>query len=185
MHYLMLGRDRTVSEAARTMEGADGTMGRNEGLLRRWCQKWNWVYRCAAYEEHFLLLRLESLAADRDSMYERQKEIADSALNIVGVGFEQLQLRLSAAIDSGSLEEVVKPDALSRLLDIATKVQRLAIIGRMEAAEAAAERDEKIAETYAADMANLAKELMADLEVPQEKAQELLAKHLLAVGREA
>ena len=41
--YRDMGADRSTSKVARQL-------GKNRGLILRWCSRWEWVERCAAYD---------------------------------------------------------------------------------------------------------------------------------------
>lgn len=175
MTYLTLpSEDRTYQKVA-------DILGKTRGLMTKWAQMWSWRIRVGAYEEHYLLLRLESVEADRDDMWRRQKGLADMGMNILESHFETL----IASIDDLGKTSAVKPEVLVRMMDVVTKVQRMAVLGRIQGAEEVQERNERLAEGYAEELAHLLKEVMNEIEPTpqqQEKLKLVLERHLVGTG---
>lgn len=175
MTYLTLpGEERTMRNTAKQL-------GKSYGLMTKWSQQWQWGARVASYEEYYLLLRLDSFEADRDQMWRDQKALADMGMEIVGSHFQ----KLIQAIGADGTADVVKPDALVRLFDTVTKVQRMAILGRVQSAEQAAERNERLAEQYSDELVELIREVQGVVGLnkeQEEKLNEVLMHHLTGAG---
>lgn len=169
MNFLMLSSDE------RTYPKCAEIVGKSASLMRQWGQQWKWRLRAAHYEEHYALLRLESLESKRDDMYVRHEALASQALAIVEAKFESFL----AQIQEGAEKLEMKPDALQRLFDTAIKVHRMAIIGRMDSMAERAESEERLAEKFSQELADLMQAVVNDLHVDERRAQEVLAKHLL------
>lgn len=129
-------------------------VGKSGQLMRNWSSEWSWVMRVAAYEEHFLLIRLDSLAADRDTMWTEQQALGNKVVGLVGSAFEGLIGEYMG--QDGKLDiKAMKPEVMVRLLAEATKLQRQATLGRVESAEKIAETNEKISERYAEELVSM------------------------------
>jgi hypothetical protein len=155
MSYLTLARDE------RTIKRAMEIVGKSKNLGDRWSRKWSWIVRAAAYEEHYMLLRLESVEARRDNMFVRQEGMAETALSIVEAHFNDLLEQIDEAQKAGQ----VKPDALVRLFDTAAKIHRMAVKGRLDAHESSTKAREALAEAYADEMALFLKDLFNELQL--------------------
>lgn len=171
----------TIPAEDRTYQKAADILGKSHGLMTKWAQVWSWRLRVGAYEEHFLLLRLESVEADRDAMWREQKKLADMGMNILSAHFEDL----IASINELGRSQRVKPEALVRMLDVVTKIQRMAVLGRLEGAEEIQERNEKLAESYGDELAELMREVINATEMSEEQQEKLrtVLEHRL-VGQE-
>lgn len=169
MTYLTLPpQERTISRAAEIV-------GKSFSLFQKWAQMWSWVYRVGAYEEHYLLLRLESYEADRDRMWLEQRMVAEEAVAVVRAALRDLIEQIDP--ETGRLSDKLKPEALARLLDTATKVQRMAVLGQAANAAEAAENAEKLADRWGDDLAQTLQQFMDEMELtPEQQAQ---AKHAL------
>jgi hypothetical protein len=171
-NFLMLGNDRTYTATA-------DAIGKSFSLVAKWGAQWHWMMRAAMYEEHYMLLRLESIEAKRDQMYVRHESLANVALSLVEGHFDTLLAALEKAKEDGKKELAMKPDALVRLFDIAVKVNRLAVIGRTEDLADAAERTERLAEAQSDELARIMKDFMASIDLTpdqQERAKEALSR---------
>jgi hypothetical protein len=171
MTYLMLPADeRTYSSAAKAVK-------KSLSLMRKWGREWSWSIRAAAYEEHYLLLKLDSAAADRDVMYLQQKAMAEEAMNLVMASIRNL----ADQIEDGRLRELGQ-DAMVKLLTEAAKIQRMAVLGRAESAERAAEANEKLAERWAEELAELMRAVINECNLSDDQIsqfREVMARHLV------
>lgn len=175
MVFLAMGKERTASKVAETQ-------GCSTANISRWMGMWSWAYRVAAYEEHYMLLRLEDIEAKRDDMFAQQEGLALTALALVGGQFESMLESMRKAIEDGEKYEGLKGDTLVRLFDTAAKVQRMAVMGKIANLADVQEREEKLAEAHSQELADLIGAFMNDLELTpdqQEKAQEVLKARLL------
>lgn len=176
MVYLTLPADE------RTMARTGEVINKSHSVMQKWGQMWQWTSRVAAYEEHYLLLRLESVEAERDDMWVQQKALAQVALSIVSGHFESLVELIGKAQAENEHVNLVKPDALVRLFAEATKVQRMAIIGRIQGAADIAEKNERLAEAYSEELVQLMREVEQEIGLTPEqetKMQEVLKRHLV------
>jgi hypothetical protein len=173
MIFLMLGPSRTLGETAKTLK-------KHYSQIARWSRQWHWALRAGAYEEHYMLLRLESTEAERDAMYVKQRSIAANALTLVEA---KLASVLAEIDEEGKLTtDSIKMDALVRLLDTATKIERMAVLGRIDAQERSAEEQERLEERYAEELANFTRDLINGLSLnpkQEEQAKEVLSKLLV------
>lgn len=180
MTYLMQGQDRKVEDAARILE-------KSVPLMRRWSAQWQWRLRAAAYEEHYLLLRLESMEADRDDMFLRHKALASTAMVIIEAKFNELISLLRPDEDGNvkGLGEEFKPDTLVRLFAEAVKVDRMSVLGRVEAAEKSAQEQERLAEEHADELASIIKSIVNDLNLDDDQlaiAREVIPKYVMGAA---
>lgn len=179
MTYLMLGKDRTFRQTGVALE-------KSYSLMQRWCWEWSWAARAAAYEEHFLLLRLDSFEASRDRMFVRHESISEMALQLVdGELMSLLAIKAEAEKEAADSEEpakmVLQGDALIRLFDLAIKNHRSSVIGRIEAAAKTIEEKEALAERYSDELVSLMQQFMQETEMTgeqQEKAKAVLENYL-------
>lgn len=174
--YLTLGPDRTQAETARIL-------GKSAQLMKTWARQWHWKLRAAAYEEHYMLLRLESVEAERDDMYKRHRALAGLGLSIVEGHFTAMvdEMKEALASEEGKLPAQFKPDALVRLFDTAAKLDRMATAGRLEADAAKAAREESLAEAYSDELAQTLGGIIEDLGLTpgqQRQAKAVITKHL-------
>lgn len=173
MVFLMLGKDRTLGDTAKSL-------GKSYTAIARWSRQWHWAIRAGAYEEHYMLLRLESAEADRDAMYVKQRSMANSALDLVGA---KMAAMLDAVVEGKLDSDVLKSDAMVRLFDTASKIERMAVLGRISTQEKSAEEQERLEERYAEELASFTRELFNKIALTPEqekKAKKAMAK-LLAV----
>jgi hypothetical protein len=170
MAYMSLPTDdRTTRNAAKQV-------GKSQSLLTKWCFIWSWRLRAAAYEEHYLLLRLDSAAADRDTMYLQQKALAEEAQNLVMASIRHW----ASKIEEGQLADLGQ-DAMVKLLAEASKLQRMAVLGRAESAEAVAAENERLADRWAKELAELMKAVIDECNLDdRQKAQfkVVMTRHL-------
>lgn len=165
----------------RTLRVACEIVEKSRSCLMKWYRQWSWKLRVGAYEEHFLLVRLDSIEADRDRMWREQQTLAEKAIDVAGARL----LHMLGEIDQekGTLNgDVIKPDALVRLLDTATKIQRIAVLGRAELAENVKARSEELQQAWADELSTLFGQFMNDLELTpdqQDRAKETLARLFL------
>src|SRR5437762_9550358 len=116
--HFRIYRDMGVSRSLRHMAGLPGcTSVRRQ--LNRWSSRWRWVERCSQYDDHLeYQARLEQ-EKERKDMVKRHAKIAVLGQNLVVKGMEQL----IAEIEDGSRRAT--PSDLSRLLEVAVRVERL------------------------------------------------------------
>jgi hypothetical protein len=173
--YLTLGPDRTQAETARIL-------GKSPQMMKIWAKQWHWTMRAAAYEEHYMLLRLESVEAERDDMYKRHRALANLGLSIVEGHFSAMVDELHEALGKEEkLPEQFRPDALVRLFDTAAKLDRMATQGRLEADSAKEAREEKLADVYSDELADVLGGIIEDLGLSpqqQKEARKVITKHL-------
>jgi len=173
MTFLTLGEKRTLTETARIV-------GKSHSTISKWSAKWNWYMRAAAYEEHYLLLRLESIEAEKDEMFVRHRAVAQTALTIVEQSLASKQEQILEQIRNEEPVTAMKDDSLIRLFDVALKAERMAVLGRVESAERADERNERLAEKFSEELAHLMADIMDGAELSeeqQEKAKAVMARH--------
>lgn len=176
MTYLTLPGDE------RTMKRTAEVLGKSLPLMQKWAQQWSWTTRVAGYEEHYLLLRLESVEAERDDMWVQQKALAQTALAVVGGHFDDFVKAMGEAMKNNQRIALIKPDALVRLFDTATKIQRMAVLGRIEGAAEVQERNERLAEAYSEELVELMREVQGEIGLSpeqEEKMQIVLKRHLI------
>lgn len=159
----------TLPPEDRTMQKTAEVLGKSYGLMTMWSRQWQWQNRVAAYEEHYLLLRLDSFEADRDEMWRGQKFIADMGMQIIQAHFEEL----IGTIGEDGKSKAVKADALVRLFAESAKVQRMAVLGRVASATEAAERNERLAEQYSDELVELIQEVKALVGLNPEQEEKL------------
>lgn len=176
MTYLTLPRDE------RSIDRACEILSKNRALLGHWSVRNSWVYRVASYEEHHMLMSLESIEARRDNMWVRQEALGETAINIVEAHLAQLMSDMEEMQQANQ----VKPDALVRLMDTATKIHRMAVKGRVESAEIMKVERARLSEIYAEEMAMFLKSLFQDLNLSpvQEREAKVAMKKFFARNRE-
>jgi hypothetical protein len=161
MAYLLLPiEDRTY---ARTCE----QIGKSLTLVRQWGMRWQWRNRAAAYAEHHLLMKLESVEENRDRMWREQEFIAGTAIEILKKELEAILMELIGDPETGvpPKKGIIKADALNRLLDTATKIQRQAVLGRTKNAEKVAERHAKLNEQHGDELYDILSRFMNMLQL--------------------
>lgn len=177
MLYLTMGRERNMAQVSRDL-------GKAENLIYRWSSRWRWQDRVAAYEEHFLTLNLDSYEAERERMWRRHRSLANEAMVLVEATFAGLREK----IDTEGRLDAIKPDALVRLMAEAAKLDRMAVLGQIEAHAKSAEERERLIERYGEELANTMKELMGDVQLTpeqQQKFQDALQRHVIEAGEQA
>jgi hypothetical protein len=165
---------------SRTLAQACEIVGKGRSCLSKWHRQWSWKLRVASYEEHFLLVRLDSIEADRDRMWREQQNVAESAIDAVTARLKDILGKVGADGKLGN--EDLKPEALIRLLDTATKIQRIAVLGRAELASQVKEKGEALQAQWADELSSLFGQFINDLELTpdqQDRAQEVLARLFL------
>ena len=175
MVFLAMGKERSAPRVAEQQ-------GCGVPNITRWMKMWSWSYRVAAYEEHYMLLRLEDIESKRDGMFAHQEGLALTALALVEAQFGSMLDDMRLSMEAGEKVEVLKGDSLVRLFDTATKVQRMAVMGKVANLIDVQEREEKLAEAHSQELAELIGAFMNDLELTpeqQEKAQDVLKAKLL------
>jgi hypothetical protein len=171
MTYLIAGQDRSLTQAS-------NDVGKSRTLIARWSRQWHWVHRVGCYEEHYMLLQLESVEAQRDVIYAKQARLADLATSIV----EARLTSLMAQMEEGKLsEEDLKNDSLIRLFSESTKIEKSAIEKRIEGAKELSERRKTIEEEYGEQLAEKLQQIMNELGVDPRKSQKVIRHHLLNV----
>lgn len=118
--YLELGSERSL----RALE-AVGVVTVSFRQMTRWCSDHAWVARSAAWDDHQAQLVRDRLDKRRLDMADRQSTIA-----------RKMQDKVQAAMGSLRAEDLTPQDA-ARWLDVAVKVERLALgepteIGKQE-----------------------------------------------------
>lgn len=169
--FLMLGPTRNLGDTAAALK-------KSYPMMARWSKQWHWFMRAGAYEEHYMLLRLESAEAERDTMYIKQREIASSALRIVEAKLNGIARMIKMDEEAVLIEDKIRMEALVRLMDTAGKMERMAVEGRIVAHERSAEEQEKLEERYAEELATFTKDFMNKLSLSPEQEDE--AKKALA-----
>lgn len=165
MTYLTLpAEDRSLGKAAIQC-------GKSEGLFRRWSSQWSWGLRVAAYEEHYLLLRLDSLAADKDAMWRQQQDIGRTGVNIVEGMLAKMIMDFQGEDGTFKLE-AMKPEAMIRFLAEATKLQRTATLGRIESAEQTAKDNEALTERHADELVRLINDVVNAMSLSEEQMKQ-------------
>jgi hypothetical protein len=107
-HYFELGRTRSTARCAQDF-------GKSKRLMDGWSAKWRWVDRAEAYDAYQDALFDREMAAERQDAARRHIRISQLAQSKVVEGMRGL--------DAARLS----PADLTRLLDIATKVEREAL----------------------------------------------------------
>lgn len=160
----------------RTLRTACETVEKSRSCLMKWYRQWQWKNRVASYEEHFLLMRLDSVEADRDRMWREQQQMAEQAMDAVTARLKDV---LTQVTEAGTLSgEVIKMDALVRLMDTAAKIQRLSVMGRAELAEHVKSKNDALQQQWADELAMLFGTFINDLELTPE--QQIKAKDIAA-----
>jgi hypothetical protein len=168
----------TMPREERSFQKTGDALGKGYSCMAKWAQQWSWTLRAASYEEHYLLLRLESFEADRDEMWVRHKALAHTALTLIDAKFSQM---VTALGPEGKGDPGIKPDALVRLLDVATKVERMSMLGRIAASEEISEREEKMAERFSDELVQLIREIKNESGLSkdqQDQIDQVLKRHL-------
>lgn len=102
---------RSVREVARTLS-------KSGSLIMRWSSEWGWVGRAAAYEQ----AQDRRLAADLD---QQRRDALDRHAQIARL----MQSKAIEALRKVDVDRLAQtPGEISRLVDIAAKVERLALI---------------------------------------------------------
>jgi hypothetical protein len=172
----------TMPKENRSMMKTAEILGKSWRLMGRWAQMWSWTYRVGQYEEHYLLLKLESVEARRDEMWQAQINLAEVAVSVVMANLSALARQIT---DDGQAQNV-KADALVRMMDTATKIQRMAVLGRIAGAAEAQERQERLAEAYSDELVELVREIENEAGLDQEQQKNLravLERHLAVTGQ--
>lgn len=191
MHFLMLPQDE------RTLKGAMAATGKSKSLMQKRIHQWSWKLRASAYDEHYLLLRLESVEADRDRMFREHRELTSMGLSIVGAHFQELN-RLIAEVQAqeGETDEDGEPKSLAtgykpadiiRLFTEAIKADRATVLGRAEAVANSAEEAERLAEKHSDELAALLTNVLDEVNLSPEQrllAKEVIERHLVLEGEE-
>lgn len=162
----------------RTLARTAEIVGKSVSMMEQWSADWFWRDRVAQYEEHYMLLNLESIQAKRDDMFLKHEALAMQAMSIVEQAFQEILA--TASEEDGKIE--VAPGDLQRLFDTAVKVHRMSILGRAESAEQAAETQERLAERFSDELAELMRNVLDDLNLSpeqQEIAKASVTRHLV------
>jgi hypothetical protein len=171
MTYLIAGQDRSLTQVS-------NDLGKSRVLMGRWSRQWHWVHRVACYEEHYMMIHLESVEAQRDIMYTKQARLSEMATDIV----ESRLKSLLALMEEGDITEAqLKNDSLIRLFSEATKIEKSALEERIKGAKEISERKAKIEEEYGEQLAEKLQVIMNELGVDPHKSQAVIRKHLLNV----
>lgn len=128
-----------------------------------------------------MLLRLESVEAERDAMFVKHRAIASMALALVEGKMNWLMQKLEGDEIKVLNSDEIKMEALVRLLDTASKIERMSVLGRLDAQERSAEEQERLEERYAEELAKFTQDFIngVGLSPDQEaKAKEVLAELL-------
>jgi hypothetical protein len=177
MTYLMLGPERTQQKAG-------DSLGKSRKLMEDWARQWAWSLRCAMYEEHFLLKRLESIEVARDEMFDKHMVTAQTAMDLLGDHFQFLMSTKDPV--TGEIK-ALKGDTAVRLFDVAAKVGRMALEGKMVADGERRERVGREIEEQAEALAEFGREFLGELDLPPEehaKAMRKLKKVLVGVSED-
>ena len=119
--YRDMGSKRSIRGLAKKLQCNDAQFG-------RWSSVHMWQERCSAWDEH-LDNQSQNVQIDQlKAMKERQIFLALEAQDLAALGFKALkdkvQKDVAAAQDSNSTI-TIKPEALSKLLDIGCRIERL------------------------------------------------------------
>lgn len=104
--YRDMGMDRSQKNVAKEL-------GKSEGLLSRWSSANKWVERAAAYD-----LEMERLAR-----IQQQKDIAKMRKNHASIASSMLVTAAKAL--KAMKPEDVKPSDISRMVEVASKLERI------------------------------------------------------------
>jgi len=129
IHFLMLPKEeRSYTNAAKAT-------GKSHSLMEKRGQQWSWRLRAAAYEEHYMLLRLESVEADRDRMFAHHKIVTESALMLVEKHFKALIKTLDESEGLDALANAgYKMGDIVRLFKEAELADRMVVLERVKVA---------------------------------------------------
>lgn len=172
MMFLMVpSRERTRVKVAEML-------GKSGQILSRWAQKWSWDMRAAAYEEHVMLLSLESHTADVENLLQEHRKLTLKGREVVNA---HLDMYLSA-LENGTLTEAqMKPEAVVKLFAEALKADRMTSDAQLVLYESEKRKREEMYEAFANDLVSLVNELMDECEMDDRqraKAQDILLRHL-------
>lgn len=169
----------TLPAEERTLAKCAERLNRSRALMERYSAKWSWILRVSRYEEHYLLLRLDSLAADRDSMWATQQALGTKAVAIAESAMETL-IGEHTSPDGKIDLAVLKPEVMVRLLAEATKLQRLATLGRVESAEKIASDNDALTDRWSDELAAILSDFTNSLNLTEQQ-QEQARKSILEI----
>ena len=121
--YRDLGTERSLAKVAKTLQKSDTLMG-------RWSRTYDWVERAAKWDDE--QERIERIAAQKEQareIREMRKRHADLA---------KVMLIKSAKALARIPDDEIKPADISRMVDVASKLER---ISRGDVGEVVEERD--------------------------------------------
>jgi hypothetical protein len=179
IHFLMLPKeDRTYRKTA---EAA----GKSPSLIEKRGQQWSWQLRAASYEEHYMLLKLESVEAERDRMFVEHRALTASALQLVDAHMKALINRLGEEEGLDALLEAgYKPADIVRLFKEIEAADRQLVLERTKNAKDAQDREEKLAEKHSDELAALCRTMLDEMDLsPQQRkiAEQVVRKELIGV----
>jgi hypothetical protein len=174
IHYLMLPtEERTYTNAARAT-------GKSHSLMEKRGQQWSWRLRAAAYDEHYMLLKLESVEAERDRMFVEHRALTQTGLHLVEAHMKALIRKLQSE-DGDPIDALMqagyKPGDIVRLFKEIEKADRDLVLQRSENAAAAQEKIEKLTEAHAEELSSAYRELLDELNLTPE--QEEIARNVV------
>lgn len=117
--YRDLGYERSIPKVCEALK-------KNKTTITDWCSKYEWVNRAAAWDEEQDRIVREKQIKDIVKMRQRHAKIASDMLE-----------KAARALNSIPPEEI-KPQDISRMVDVASKLERLS---RGDTSEVVEERD--------------------------------------------
>lgn len=105
--YRDLGPNRSIAKAGQTM-------GKNKVTLEQWSRKFNWVKRVAAWEVEQDRIAREEQISEIKKMRRRHAKLASDMLQKAGRALQNIS------------EDEIKAADISRLVETASKLERLA-----------------------------------------------------------
>ena len=106
--YRDMGEDRTLAKVGKEL-------GKSTTLMERWSSKNNWVDRCVAWDnEQDRLLAIEQ-RKEIKKMRKRHADVASAMIATAVKGLKQIQEHM----------EDIKPQDVARLVDVASKLERI------------------------------------------------------------
>lgn len=120
----MPGRQQKVGEQAVAATGCAA------GHWDRWCQQFDWVRRCVAYDEMQDRARQAAARREAESMGERYAQLAGEALAVLGVPVQVLRARLDTLAGRATLEQLCRWELLRLVGTLARGTSALANLER-------------------------------------------------------
>jgi DNA-binding MarR family transcriptional regulator len=119
-----------------------------------------------------MLLRLESVEAERDRMFVEHRALTSTALSLVDTHMKTMIRSLSEEEGIDALAKAgYKPSDIVRLVKEIEKADRDLTLQRFENAKDAQERHERLVETHAEELAAMYRELVDELDLTPEQLE--------------